>query len=325
MRHGRLLAGCLAASVAIHLAVGARYDFAGDLVERSASPGGEHAVAGDLADLVVGTNVPEPVEPLEEEEQIEPVEEMPPEEVVEESEPVEPVENAPVEPEESVELEEPSPQVALSPVLRDEVAPVMAMPEDPPEAEEPEEPTLPEEVAPEPAETVEEVEPREAEPVEPESAVADVVEAPVPAQKPEIERPKRQVKKRVVKKRKPVARGNSDKRQVRGQSRGSNTAERGDGGRKATSNYLGRVNARLQRAKRYPRRARGAEGTVMVRFTIARSGSVSGIRVVRSSGSAELDAAAVSNVKRASPLPRFPDDMPQSSQTVTVPFRYNAP
>ena len=161
--------------------------------------------------------------------------------------------------------------------------------------------------------------------MEPESTAAEVVTAPVPTVKPKVERPKREVKKRVVTKRKPAPRGNSDRNQARGQTLGSKTTERGDGGRKATSNYLGRINARLQRAKRYPRAARGAEGVVRVSFTIARSGAVSGLRVVSSSGNTDLDAAALDNVRRVSPFPEFPDEMTQGSQRITVPFRYAAP
>ena len=287
MRTGRLLLGCLAASLTIHLAAGAHYDFGGPVIERSASPGGDHAVVGEMEDLFAGVNVPEPVEPLEEAE-VEPVEETPVEEAVQEADPVE-----------AEEVSEPQRTATLSPILQDTAQPAMPAPEI--------EPTPPDEPLDEilPDEEVAAIEPEEVEPVEPESAVADVVMAPVPTVKPEVERPKREVKKRVVRKTKPVQRGNSDRDQSRGQTVGSNTVETGDGGRKQTSNYLGRVNARLQRGKRYPRSAGGAEGTVLVGFTIARSGAVSGLRVVRSSGNGDLDGAALENVSRVAPFPEF--------------------
>ncbi|MDJ0932745.1 energy transducer TonB [Breoghania sp.] len=275
------------------------------------------------------TDTPEPVDP-DLEAEIEPIEEEPVEEVVEQ--PVEevrsetPVEVVDAEPQDDVEMSKPQQHAALVPLVNESSEPVMPMPQEaepaitlPFEAEPlAEQPEVEDSVI---EEQVSEVEPQQAEPVKPETVVADVVAAPVPTLKPKIERPK----KRVVKKRKPVAQGNSQRNESRGATRGSNTAETGDGGRKATSNYLGGVNARLQRAKRYPRRARGAEGTVFVRFKIARSGAVSGLRVVRSSGNADLDEAALSNVKRVSPFPNFPSEMRQKSQTVTVPFRYTAP
>ncbi|PTW61608.1 protein TonB [Breoghania corrubedonensis] len=318
MRTRPLLLGCFAASFAIHLAVGAHYDFGGaPLIERSVSPGGEHARVGDMEDLFEGTNVSRPVEPLPDEE-IKPVEEAPVEEVPVEEVTEELTEEA--KPVEEAEIAEPQRVATVSPILLDDAEPVMPAPEVVPKR--PEVPV--EEILPD--EQITEIEPEMAQPVEPESVVADIVTAPVPTLKPEVERPKREVtKKRVVKRSKPVKRGNSDRDQARGQSVGARTAERGDGGRKATSNYLGSVNARLQRAKHYPRRARGAEGVVRVSFTIARSGAVSGLRVVRSSGSAELDSAAMENVTRVSPFPDFPDEMTQKSQTVTVPFRYQAP
>lgn len=63
--------------------------------------------------------------------------------------------------------------------------------------------------------------------------------------------------------------------------------------------------ARIERAKRYSPEARrlGVEGTVEVQFTIDVQGRAKEVRVIRSSGSALLDAASVETVKRAEPLP----------------------
>ncbi|MFQ5804303.1 MAG: energy transducer TonB [Candidatus Methylomirabilales bacterium] len=65
---------------------------------------------------------------------------------------------------------------------------------------------------------------------------------------------------------------------------------------------------RIERAKRYPARARrlGMQGTVHVEFRIARDGSVEGVKVAKSSGYPLLDEASVKAIKRAAPLPIVP-------------------
>lgn len=65
------------------------------------------------------------------------------------------------------------------------------------------------------------------------------------------------------------------------------------------------IQARIQRALFYPRKARrrGIEGTVHVRFDIQRDGRVDGLAVQRSSGHAMLDRASVKTIERAQPFP----------------------
>lgn len=60
----------------------------------------------------------------------------------------------------------------------------------------------------------------------------------------------------------------------------------------------------------------------MVAFTIASNGSVSGIRVTRSSGHQALDKAALDMVRRASPMPNFPSDMRLARLNIEVPMRF---
>jgi periplasmic protein TonB len=62
----------------------------------------------------------------------------------------------------------------------------------------------------------------------------------------------------------------------------------------------------IQRFKRYPASARGASGTVMVRFELNRAGGVIGSAVTKSSGNAALDQEALDLLRRASPFPPFP-------------------
>ncbi len=93
----------------------------------------------------------------------------------------------------------------------------------------------------------------------------------------------------------------------------------------ALPSYRQRLAAHLQRYKQYPSEARaaGARGTVMAVFTVHRSGSVSGVRVTRSSGNAALDNAALSAIRNAQPLPAIPAEIPQAALTFPVPFSFS--
>jgi protein TonB len=93
----------------------------------------------------------------------------------------------------------------------------------------------------------------------------------------------------------------------------------------ALPSYRQRLAAHLQRYKQYPSEARasGARGTVLAVFTVHRSGSVSGVRVMRSSGNAALDNAALSAIRNAQPLPAIPSEIPQSALTFPVPFSFS--
>lgn len=112
---------------------------------------------------------------------------------------------------------------------------------------------------------------------------------------------------------------------ARSNANGRKEASSRDGGTGATSNYKGKVVAKLRRAKRYPRQAqrRRLTGTARVAFTISRTGSVSGIRLTRSSGHALLDEAALDMVRRASPMPKFPGDITAAQMRLQVPVRFD--
>jgi periplasmic protein TonB len=81
------------------------------------------------------------------------------------------------------------------------------------------------------------------------------------------------------------------------------------------------VNAHLNRHK--GGNPNGALGTVVVAFTINRSGGVMSSRLVRSSGDPVLDAKAVSTPRSASPVPAPPPDVEGSTIMLTVPIRYS--
>jgi len=79
----------------------------------------------------------------------------------------------------------------------------------------------------------------------------------------------------------------------------------------------------LAEHKAYPdaARRRGEQGDVTLRFTVQRSGQVTDVTVVKSSGSPRLDAAAMAMLRGAS-VPPFDTAMTELRITATVPIRY---
>lgn len=88
--------------------------------------------------------------------------------------------------------------------------------------------------------------------------------------------------------------------------------------------YLARILDRLRRAKRFPEAARraGRYGTASLVFTVLKSGRVVGSRIVRSSGHAILDRAALAMLRRASPMPPIPPGIGRNRISVRVPVRF---
>lgn len=84
------------------------------------------------------------------------------------------------------------------------------------------------------------------------------------------------------------------------------------------------VLARLQQAKRFPEkaRARGDEGRAGVRLSIQRSGALGHAQVVRSSGSALLDQAALDTVRRAAPFPPLPAEIAGAALVLNAPMNF---
>ncbi|PRX33690.1 protein TonB [Meinhardsimonia xiamenensis] len=88
-----------------------------------------------------------------------------------------------------------------------------------------------------------------------------------------------------------------------GVTRSGAGAARGEVGNAAVSNYPGQVFGRLARMGKPRVRAQGA---AIVAFTVGTDGRLTGIALARSSGSAELDRAAIRLVRAAAPFPRPP-------------------
>lgn len=110
----------------------------------------------------------------------------------------------------------------------------------------------------------------------------------------------------------PQPRGNAQETAVTGSTTGTQTRQRqaatGTGttsqvGNAAASNYPGLVMRRLSRVSR-PRV--GVRGTAVISFRVGPGGGLASASVARSSGSADLDQAALSVVRRAAPFPPPP-------------------
>lgn len=88
--------------------------------------------------------------------------------------------------------------------------------------------------------------------------------------------------------------------------------------------YLAHVLRRIQMVKFYPAEARRGrrQGTVKVRFTVLRDGSVTGLSVTHSSGHAVLDGAALATVKRAAPFGAIPAELGVGRLDIVVPIVY---
>jgi periplasmic protein TonB len=90
----------------------------------------------------------------------------------------------------------------------------------------------------------------------------------------------------------------------------------------AAASYRSMLVAHLQRFKQYPSAANGARGRPVVSITITRSGRVTGSRLAQSSGNAAIDQAVLALVQRAQPMPAFPPEMREASETFAAPFLY---
>jgi protein TonB len=115
-----------------------------------------------------------------------------------------------------------------------------------------------------------------------------------------------------------VADGRADGRKEVSGSGGRTSAA----GNAAVSNYPGKVAAKLRRSVRgvsRPARSR-ASNDVLDSFTVNAGGGLGGVRIARSSGSRELDKAALAIVRRAAPFPPIPPQSGRRNWAFTLPL-----
>jgi protein TonB len=92
----------------------------------------------------------------------------------------------------------------------------------------------------------------------------------------------------------------------------------------ATVSWQRSLVAQLERNKRYPSAAGGAQGTARLMFRIDRRGHLLTSRIVQSSGFAALDEETLALAKRAQPFPAPPADVGDDQLSFLVPIRYAA-
>ena len=88
----------------------------------------------------------------------------------------------------------------------------------------------------------------------------------------------------------------------------------------AASRWEAAIRARVERRKSYPAAAEGATGRVILRLSVAANGQLTQVGVVRSSGNAALDAAAVNAVQSAGRFPKAPAGLGETSFTLPISF-----
>jgi protein TonB len=142
------------------------------------------------------------------------------------------------------------------------------------------------------------------------------------AKKPEPEKERKKTKARDGNAETDSDRGSSkaDKKKGNSQDASQGNSKRKVKGNASTSNYKGLVQRKLERAKKRVRVA--AKGTVIVSFTISANGSVTNLRVRKSSGKPAVDKGALDIVRRASPFPAIPDEAGIKSYPVSVPMTF---
>ncbi|MBD1548609.1 energy transducer TonB [Roseibium aggregatum] len=356
MKFSRLVAAGVFLSVASHAAISAYFAPDPDQVEIAASEGGAVSVIGSLEDLVAGTDgaleaveaPPEEIQPVENAPELAAVQPVQAPQTRQDVEKAVQVQTATIEPTaqgvtdtRQVTAETVPPE---TPHAAPRKAPIEAL-----KAVEPQKETAATSPKTEVAAATPPVlkaEAPETNPITPEPPVQPVIQetveakpakaleaaTPAPPVKPKAPKKQKVAKLQAQKKKTPGSDRNARRggEQITGKTGGSNANGRkdgksNDGGTKARSNYNGKVLVKLRRAKRYPTQARREhlQGTVTVRFTVARSGAVSGIRLARSSGHTLLDQAALEMVHRAAPMPKVPDDIRGSTLSFTVPVRFS--
>ena len=159
----------------------------------------------------------------------------------------------------------------------------------------------------------------EAAPKEPpkveEKPMDQVVQTPPPLQDAEVTLPRVEPK--------PVEKPKPEERPPAPETRAPQKTEHvGQFTQAGSDAYNALVFGHLQRFKRYPSSARGAQGTVVVRFVLNWAGAVIESTVTRSSGNDVLDREALEILRRASPFPAFPAAKPGPQDSYLAPVNF---
>jgi protein TonB len=166
-------------------------------------------------------------------------------------------------------------------------------------------------------------------PPPPERVLVDALEKP-PERKEKVEKeppPKKAKPKEAPERRRATQRRPASAPERRGRT-ASSREDTGGAAAAADPNVLNRYAAQLASALRarlrYPEaaRVRGLTGVASIRFTMSRTGQILSAALVRSTGHAVLDQAAMRAAAPGTGLPPAPDALPQRTFTFSVPLRF---
>lgn len=279
-------------------------------VEMSFGPAGGAAGGTPVAPSPVEEQKPTEVETAE-----------PPAETVQEV--VEPVVDPPLDPvQEAVVEPVPEPEQVPEPAVVEQVAEVTEPVAEP--VERVSEVTPPPVVEAVPEKVIAQTPPPKPKlkPVPPKQVVARTVTPPAPV------RPEKPAEQKVVKPTQaPAQAAGSAGAAGSGQSTASGSSQSASSGGRvgAQQDYFSRLLAWLEKHKEYPARERRLrkQGVVRIAFTLHRNGSVSGATITQRSGHPGLDRAALKMLKKASPLPAVPADIPDHKLDLVVPVEFS--
>ena len=94
------------------------------------------------------------------------------------------------------------------------------------------------------------------------------------------------------------------------------------GQRKAEEDYLWRVAQKLSQHQQFVKNVSTESGSVVMRFIIARDGSLVDVGIFKSSGLPSLDASAISMIRQAAPYPPLPADIAGARQSFLLPLQF---
>jgi protein TonB len=222
-----------------------------------------------------------------------------------------------------------------APVVKAEDVPVESLPNETVPTEVPDAEPLPPDAVP--AQEVAAVEPPDPEPVQVEEVVAaEPIETrlvartpPPPTRRPPRPRPPRPeppAEQAVAQAAPaPAGTGSGSVGNTSAPDAGSGDASQGGGQVVGDlQNYNALLAGWLERHKEYPRiaRLRGQEGTVVLQFSLDRSGRLLSWRIIQGSGYAALDRAAGAMLERAQPMPPMPGEIMVARRDFTLPVPF---
>jgi protein TonB len=93
---------------------------------------------------------------------------------------------------------------------------------------------------------------------------------------------------------------------------------------KTRDTYFNRLARHISQFRLYPAssRSRNEQGRVVMRVTVARDGHLLDVKVEKSSGYPTIDAAEIETIRKASPFPPLPPDIPGERVVFILPITY---